>query len=388
MTDRPRGPLMVFVSDRLSVLAAKGELIDRYYNPGDLFDEVHIVLCNDDRPDPAAIRHAVGRARLTIHNLPAGKTLFLKTLGWQTWLLGVYAEQAIDLARAIKPTLMRAHDAQLNAFCCWAIKRALGVPYVVSLHGNPDIDYRGRTHGVMEWLAAQASRKLEILSLHGADLVLPVYRPIVPYLEAIGVAHYEIAYNAVNGAHLRRKFDYALHDPVRIVAVGRQIPEKCPDNVIRAVAGIPNAILTVIGNGPIHDHLERAAADCGIGERCVFIKAMRNDELCRRLPEFDIWATHSVMWEISKSMIEAFLTALPVVFTRHPGQPTPELSDDICVLVDNTPEAYRAALERLIADRGLRARLGTTAYERAKANWAPEAAEARYVELYRRVIGS
>ena len=52
--DRAPRALMVIVPDRLSELAEKGEVTRRYYNPGDLFDEVDLVLVNDDRPDPRA----------------------------------------------------------------------------------------------------------------------------------------------------------------------------------------------------------------------------------------------------------------------------------------------------------------------------------------------
>ena len=45
--------LMVLIPHALSDLVAKGEVTERYYNPGDLFREVHIVLTNDDRRPPA-----------------------------------------------------------------------------------------------------------------------------------------------------------------------------------------------------------------------------------------------------------------------------------------------------------------------------------------------
>lgn len=41
--------LLVIISDRLSHIIKKGELIDRYYNPGDLFKHVHILMTNSDR---------------------------------------------------------------------------------------------------------------------------------------------------------------------------------------------------------------------------------------------------------------------------------------------------------------------------------------------------
>src|SRR5262245_23958563 len=108
--------LLVIIPDRLSDLASKGEITDRYYNPGELFPEVHIVMTNDDQPDPAAVQATVGSAKLFLHNLSAGKELLVKTLGWRPWLLKGWTEKAVALADAIKPSLIRCHGARLNAF--------------------------------------------------------------------------------------------------------------------------------------------------------------------------------------------------------------------------------------------------------------------------------
>jgi hypothetical protein len=40
------GRLMVIISDKLPDLVKKGEITPRYYNPAELFDEVHIVATN------------------------------------------------------------------------------------------------------------------------------------------------------------------------------------------------------------------------------------------------------------------------------------------------------------------------------------------------------
>ena len=79
--------LMVIVPDRLSDLVRKGEVTERYYNPGELFREVHLVLTNDDQPDRAAVQRMVGGAKLNIYNLPMGGHYFLRTLGWQRPLI-------------------------------------------------------------------------------------------------------------------------------------------------------------------------------------------------------------------------------------------------------------------------------------------------------------
>ena len=67
--------LLVIIPDRLYHIIAKGELQPAYYNPGEVFDEVHILMCNDDHPDVAALHYLVGSARLFLHNYPDDLTL-------------------------------------------------------------------------------------------------------------------------------------------------------------------------------------------------------------------------------------------------------------------------------------------------------------------------
>jgi len=43
--------LMVLYPEALSSIIEKSEITERYFNPGNLFEEFHIVLTSDDQPD-------------------------------------------------------------------------------------------------------------------------------------------------------------------------------------------------------------------------------------------------------------------------------------------------------------------------------------------------
>jgi glycosyltransferase involved in cell wall biosynthesis len=198
---------------------------------------------------------------------------------------------------------------------------------------------------------ADAIRSVEELVLRSADFVLPVYDPLTAYLRGPGVNRYEVVYNALNSQFLWPKEDYRLHDPVRFVSVGRQLAGKDPVNLIRALAALPGVRLTMIGDGPLHPRLARSAGEADVSGRVEFRRAMANNDPCRCLRDFDTFAVHNDYFGIPKAVMEAFLVALPVVLNRRPGDPVPELRDDLACLVDDTPGAYAAALERLVKDR-------------------------------------
>lgn len=379
--------LLVIIPDRLSDLVSKGEITARYYNPGDLFDAVHIVMTNDDRPDPGPLAKTVGRARLHLHNLPLPS--FVLTLGWQPCLIKDWVRAGVRLAGEIRPELIRTYGNYGNGYLAAQLKKRLGLPLVVSLHTNPDVSQREATPWWPNWrrrLALEAMVKFEKETLKTADWVLPVYEPIRGYAERRGARRLEVCYNVINPDFLRPKESYALHRPPRIVSVSRQIPGKNPENLIRAVARLPEVELTLVGDGEGHGHLREVARDCGLSSRVTFRRSVANDELCLLLPEFDIFAAHSDYWEISKSVLEPLLTGLPVVLNRRPGEPVPELQGDFVMLVDNTPEGYGQAFERLLADDLFREELGRRAYAHAQALWSPAVTEAKYVEIYRSLL--
>jgi glycosyltransferase involved in cell wall biosynthesis len=383
---RLKSALMVIVPDRISEILEKGEYTPRYYNPGNLFEEVHIVATNDDAPDLKMLQRTVGGARLHFHNIPADNNLFYATLGWRPGLLNGWARQGIDLARRIDPSLIRCHGNHLNAYLAKRIKDSLSIPYVVSMHINPDEDRKKRASGLREHIAALAAESVGIISLRAADLVLPVYRPIIPYLVKRGVRRFEVVYNILNRDHLRQKADYRLHEPVRIISVGRQFKEKNPGNIILALKEIGNVHLTLVGDGPYHEFLKELSRKHGLDNRVTFIRAQANDQLCRELPEYDIFAVHTEYWELSKSVIEPLLTGLPLVINKRIGEPVPELEGDFVVKVNNTVGDYGDAFRRLISNNGFRETMGKKACAYAWDNWSPLKMEEKVVAIYNKLM--
>lgn len=404
--------LLVIVPDAISYILAKGEYQPRYYNPGNLFDEVHIMMTNDDQVDPRDLQLTVGDAHLFVHNLPIeGSDPIRNSPFFRPWLLKPWAKPflgfakhqilriiekmaspAIDLARRIKPNLIRCHGNDYNAVVALEIKKQLGIPYLVSLHINPDINPRRRRLNSTNWqdqLYSIYFDNLEKVGLLGADLALPVYSPIIPYLERIGCTRYEVAYNVLS-SHLQKKADYKLHHPIRLISVGRHFGLKNPENIIRAVKHLPQVHLTLVGDGSLQEYLVSLVRELGLQERVIFEPSLPNIELCYKLPDYDIFIIHSEHWEISKALLEALLTGMPVIINHREGKggDAQELKDDFLLFTQNTPEDYLRAIQQLISSDKLREELGRKAFAHAQKSWAPEKTEAKYVEIYQRIIKS
>ncbi len=383
--------LLVIVPDRLSQIVEKGEVQPNYYNPGEVFDVVHLLMMNDDRPPLDPLQFMVGRAELHLHNYPDDLNLVARHNRLATpFRLRRWARGGIEIARKIRPDLIRCHGVDWNTYLASRIDAELGIPYVTSIHINPDENPVRRFKGP-DLAPAQKRQNafyeyLESEALKRARLAMPVYRPILPYLERKRAKRVEVCYNILDGGSLREKIDYGLADPPRLLYVGRLLDEKNPSRIIEAIAALSEVRYTIVGDGPLRPHLEALVEKLGAADRIDFRPAIANAELCRMLPDYDLFVIHSDYFEISKSVLEALLTGLPVIMNQRPGKPVPELTDDIVRLVPNTAGAYRTAIRDLLADHTAREALGRRAYRLAAANYAPSVTEEKVVGVYTGIL--
>jgi len=377
--------LLVIIPDRLSELISKGEITARYYNPGGLFNEVHILMTNDDLPDKALLQETVGEAQLYLHNLPSGKDLFLRSLGWRPALLSRWARRGVTMASQIKPRLIRCHGNHLNGYLAAEIKKTLGVPYVISIHTNPDENRKYWCFGWREKCFNYAAKSIETISVKYADIIIPVYKSIRSYLKYLDNKKIEVIYNVANSEFIEKKCDYSLHSPVKVISVGRLIPGKCPDNIIRSIKDL-DVELTIVGDGPLRPYLENVARSTETSERIKFIPSLSNDKICSILRDYDIFAVHSEYHGIPKTLLESSLTGLPIILNKIDIETVPEFRGNWLMLVDNNVDGYRKALQKLIADHTFRKKLGRRAFSHSHTHWEPKKMEAKYVEVYKRVM--
>jgi glycosyltransferase involved in cell wall biosynthesis len=379
--------LLVVIPDRISDILDKGEYPPRYYNPGDYFDDVHLMLMNDDRPDRAALQPIVGRASVTLHN-------FAPASFPDTWFrvprLREWARDAVGMARSIAPQMIRAYGHYTSTFAAAEMKRALGIPLLVSLHGNPDVDYyRGRL--ATTWrqrIEGWMTRPYEVAALRAADMVIPVYSPIVPFLKSIGVTRYDVVYNVV-GQGLTPRAEYPARTHWRALCVGRQTADqKNPAAIIEALTGLDNVSLDLVGDGALHEGLQHLAGRCGVGERVRFHRTMDNARVLQLMTQSDLFVYQSDNYEISKGTMEASLAGLPVVLNQRRGGLADEVRHGPYHVVDNLPAAYREGIRKVITDDRFRADLGRRAAAYAASRWHPEAMEARVVAISQSLIAA
>jgi glycosyltransferase involved in cell wall biosynthesis len=152
--------------------------------------------------------------------------------------------------------------------------------------------------------------------------------------------------------------------PVRIGFVKWGLGVKYgPDLLVEALGLLPAGAdyeVTIAGDGDLRPMLEARLGELGLTARVRFAGRMPNSEVASLLSDLDIFAMPSRREEWGVAAAEASASGLPVVATTVGGIPEIVVDGETGLLVPpEDPAALAKALERLIADPGLRSRLGT-----------------------------
>jgi glycosyltransferase involved in cell wall biosynthesis len=323
-TSYPRSPEDVvgrFVADAVERLRADGL-------------EVEVV-------SPLAFRHfgiAYG------HGMPGN-------LRRRPWLALLLPAMLLSFARAARRAARGADLVHAHWLPSGFVAAATGRPYVVQLWGSD----------------VALARRLPRF----ARPVLRRARLTICASQELAAAARELGARAVrvipSGVDVPESVDDP-DDPPRVLYAGRLSEEKGVLELVEAARGLP---LVVAGDGPLRNRVPGA------------LGFVPHDELSRLYDRAAIVVCPSRREGFGVVCAEAMAHGRPVVATAVGGLRDLVVDGETGVLVPpGDVPALRAALERLLADRDLRRRLGSAARERAGAAFSWERATALTVRAY------
>jgi len=168
----------------------------------------------------------------------------------------------------------------------------------------------------------------------------------------------------------------AAKDPVRILSVGRAVAKKGYDDLITALAALPDNLhwrLDHIGGGLLGEALRQQAKDMGVADRIVWHGAQPQEAVLQAAREADIFVLASRIAAdgdrdgLPNVLMEAQSQGLACIATEVSAIPELIKHGDTGILVPpQDPDALCRALAELIADPGQRQRLGQAGQARVR----------------------
>ncbi len=132
--------------------------------------------------------------------------------------------------------------------------------------------------------------------------------------------------------------------------------------IFRAMKLLPTATLVVISDGPMRKKWEQVARDLGVAPRVQFRGWLSDEvEVARAMRSAHVFVMPSLSEGGPRSALEAMMLGMPVISTKVGLMPDAIVHGVNGYLADATPEAFAEVLRPLLADSGLRGRIGAEA---------------------------
>jgi glycosyltransferase involved in cell wall biosynthesis len=158
--------------------------------------------------------------------------------------------------------------------------------------------------------------------------------------------------------------------PPYFLCLGNTRPYKNIPTALRAFAAIaqdePGVRLTVAGRGDSTAALRRLAGRLGVHDRVTFSGPVSQPEIVRLLHGASALVFPSIVEGFGLPVLEAMSAGCPVIASRAPT--LTEIAGDAAIFCDaDRPDAFAAAMHRVLSEPGLRERLRGRGIVRAAA---------------------
>lgn len=369
--------LCVFPNDPIRAYYEKGEIKNRYFNPENIFDEIHVISFIEKDVEESKVQTLVGNSKLKIHSVG---NINLKNRK-------KYQKKILDLVQKINPDVVRAYNPLLEGWFAATCANELKIPFYLSLHTQFDYNRKlAKKNNLKKYLALKYTEKfIEPFVLKNADKITIVFKIIEPYVNKHCKIKPELLHNRIEYERFVNAVPIqSLPNPL-VISVGSLIEEKYPQCIIQAIEKI-DANCLIIGNGPLHDELINMIKKNNLELKVAIKKSVPNSEIQNYYKSATVFALayNPELEGIPMPIMEAMASGLPVIIP-FPKKEFSEGLENNVVFTERNPENFAKAIKKVLDDDGLRKELVQKSLEKAK-EFDSVVLEKRGAEIYKEII--
>jgi len=306
-----------------------------------------------------------------------GGYLYMLTLIWHLW------------RRRNTYDVIHVHALNYHTFAAVLAGRWLGRPVVTKLANSGSASDIGKMRNGQQLALSHLMIPIALRS----DRFVALNQAVVHELAAVGVPTARIV-RIPNGVETRRgnvKRTYPLHNPVRLMYVGRLHEQKGVDVLLRSFGELrrlrpgERLSLRLVGEGPARAKLLAIARQLDISRDVEFVGP--RDDVPELLDQSDIFVLPSRAEGLSNALLEAMSVGLPIVASKVPG------NDDVIdhdqnglLFTAEDPTSLTSELMRLLDDARLRESIGGRARLTVEEKYGMRHVAQQYIQLYEELV--
>jgi glycosyltransferase involved in cell wall biosynthesis len=325
--------------------------------------------------------------------------------------MGEFAQFAIGYARRRGGHYDIIHaNFFMSALVACEVKQAIGIPFVVTFHalgrvrrihqGGADSFPESRL-AIEERAVAEADRVIAECPQDEQDL-LEHYRADRRKIETIPCGFDPTEFKPVDRAAARARLGLASDQPI-VLQLGRMVPRKGVDNVIRSLArlrssrGVAARLLVVGGESrepdPRHTpeigRLLSIASEEGVADAVTFVGSRGRQELRDYYSAADVFVSTPWYEPFGITPLEAMACGTPVIGASVGGIKSTVLDGETGYLVPpHDPEVLAARLSDLLGDPAKAREFGRRAIRHVNARYTWWSISRSISDLYEDVLGA
>lgn len=277
------------------------------------------------------------------------------------------------------------HFANRAAHTALFLKAISGIPFSITAHGQDFMSDLGQNDLLQEicegaeFVAVETDYSRDLLQKRCPEAAAKIHR----------------VYNGLDLANLPAPMgeEERPPGPTTIVSVGRLVPFKGFEILLEACAELDRRNFEfrcqIVGDGPLRGKLESMITELKLQRRIELCGSLSQAEVYARLRRCDIFALACVVDKEGASdvfptvIMEAMACARPVVSTRLAGIPE-SVVDGVTGLLapPGDWEEFADALDRLVRDPALRARMGDAGRVRLRSEFSVAKTVEPLVQLF------
>ena len=368
----------IFPNDPIRAYYEKGEIKPRYFNPKNIFDEIHIISPTSNEIDENKVIEVVGDATLTFHEIGE-----LNLTNYKSKL-----KKVNKIISQIKPNVLRSYNPLLQGWLATKASKKFKIPLIVSIHNNYDKDNRDlflKSKKYFKFIKFWYSSKfIEPYVMKNSTKIICAYRFLIPYAKKYGAKNIDVIYNRVDLSRFSSEGNSKLQFEVpMVIYVARLSPEKNQQCLINAIKDL-NIKLLLVGNGPCYTDLVKMTEKLEIEKKVEFIESIPNEELGSYYRSADLFAAPIKQGGVSIPMLEAMACGIPVLISKRLDEEKEDM-DEAIYFTKNHPENFKKSISKLISDDSLKKKLKEKGLEMIK-HMNGDVMEQKEADLYKNIL--
>ncbi len=365
--------LCVFPNDPIMAYYKKGEIKDRYFNPMNYFDEVHIISFIDNDIDENKVQAIAGNAKLKIHSI--GKIEIKKRKD--------FVDDVIEVVKSIKPDVIRAYNSRLEGWFAGNCAEKLNILFFLSIHTQMDYNRKiAKKINFKKYLGLKYLEKfVESYVIKQADKITIVFKVIEPYVLKKGGQNIELLYNRINLSQFSNGNKIKNLPTPLILSIGNLIKEKNHECVIRAMKNLDVHCL-IIGKGNDSERLQKIIKDEKLENKIQIIDSVPHNEIQNYYKSASVFALayDPELEGVPMPIMEAMATGLPIVIPFQKEGYSDKLEDAV-LFSERNSKSFHENIKKILSNTELQQELSIKAKEKSK-DFDEKKIEKRESEIY------